>query len=446
MAELIVCVDKKYGIGKDDKLPWKCKEELALFKQKTMGKIIVMGRKTVENLPKLEGRTIMCLTRNKQERIPTRNVVTYIHSMEEILEIPNWKENIIFAGGASIYKQAIKNGMVKRVYLSQLKNTYECDTWFNGDWLIEFVVSSVELREEFIHYTMEHTSHGEYQYLQLLEKTLSSERRIGRNGSTYSNFFNTITFDINNGYPLLTTKKMFLKGIVEELLFFLCGKTDSKILENKGVNIWKGNTSREFLDSINMSDRREGVMGPIYGYQWRHFGAEYDEVYAKPLEKGIDQLANVINLIKTDPYSRRIIMTTYNPAQVGDCVLPPCHSLIIQFYVTDEVILDMTCYNRSQDLFLGTPFNIASSALLLILVGKLTGKIPRFLHMILGDTHIYDNHIEQVKEQIDRQPYKFPDLIIPNISCLEDLENLSYNDFKLENYYPHDAIKAEMVV
>ena len=256
-----------------------------------------------------------------------------------------------------------------------------------------------------------------------------------------------MTYDLRSGFPLLTTKKMFLRGILEEFIFFLKGETDSTELSEKKVRIWEGNTTEEFIRNRGL-DYAQGVMGPMYGYQWRFFNADYQiDTNGKPLPPsgGVDQLANVIELIKNDPDSRRILMTAYNPEQAEQGVLYPCHSITIQFYV-DEDFLDMFCYNRSNDAFHGVPFNIASSSLLLMVVAKLTGKIPRFFHMTMGDTHIYSEHLKQVEEQISRIPFRFPTLNIPDIHTLADLENLQSSDFILSEYQCHPAIKAEMVV
>jgi thymidylate synthase len=227
------------------------------------------------------------------------------------------------------------------------------------------------------------------------------------------------------------------------------GDTDSNKLQNIGINIWKNNTSRSFLDGLNMHDRKEGVMGPMYGYQWRHFNASYDENKACNVESGVDQLQNVIDMLKNDPFSRRIMMTTFNPAQLHLGVLPPCHSIVSQFYVSIVncvTYLDMFCYNRSQDVFLGTPFNIASSALLLTIISKIANMIPRYLYMSLGDIHIYDNHFDAVNVQLKNIPYQMPNVSISDkIKSLQDVESLSFNDFSLVDYKSHDVIKAHMI-
>ena len=299
----------------------------------------------------------------------------------------------------------------------------------------------------FTHYILERTEHGERQYLELMEKILlNGIWKTGRNGLTIGSFKNDFTFNLQNGFPLLTTKKMFLRGILEEFIFFINGETDSTILSEKNVKIWEGNTTREFIESRNLN-YAQGVMGPMYGYQWRFYNAPYKvDESGKPIpsEGGVDQLANVVELIKNDPNSRRILLTSYNPCQSEEGVLYPCHSITIQFYVEDDY-LDMFCYNRSQDLALGIPFNIASSSLLLTVVAKLTRKQPRFLHMTMGDTHIYDNHVLDINFQLDRRPYKFPTLSIPELNGVEELKQLSASDFILSNYIYHPSIKMNMV-
>lgn len=286
---------------------------------------------------------------------------------------------------------------------------------------------------------------GENQYLKLLSDLNSSIERTGRNGLTKSIFAPQILkFNLRNGYPLLTSKKMFFRGIVEELLFFIRGDTNSKILEFNNINIWKQNTSRQFLDSLNMHNRKEGMMGPMYGFQWRHFNGTYDENTGKGTG-GVDQLQNLITGIKTDPHSRRHLLTDYNPQMANQGVLYPCHSISIQFYVQDE-FLDLICFNRSSDVFLGLPFNIASTSLLLVIIAKITGLIPRYVNISLGDAHIYEQHIKHIETQTNRRPFEFPRLEIQKeINTLNDAENLTFEDFELKNYRHHPTITATMI-
>jgi dihydrofolate reductase/thymidylate synthase len=446
MVQVIMAMNEKGGIGYKNGLPWNCKEDLALFKKKTMGKTIVIGKNTGIHLPNLPNRNVVCISRNP-------NSVNTSEWNNKVLVVgSDWlntvENDVMIAGGGEIYRTVFeKQSFVKKVHLSVIKGDHECDVYFCLELLKNFIIVEKTEFTEFTHYVLEPTEYGEQQYLDLLEKIMKSGvKRLGRNGETISIFKNDMTFDLRKGFPLLTTKKMFLRGVIEEFLFFIRGDTDSSKLSEKNVRIWEGNTSEKFIMTRGLPYSR-GVMGPMYGYQWRFFNAPYKlDDFGRPLvsEGGFDQLADVVNLIKNDPYSRRILMTSYNPAQSGMGVLYPCHSITIQFYV-EEDFLDMFCYNRSQDAFLGIPFNIASSSLLLMTIAKLTSKIPRFFYMTMGDTHVYSNHVEQVKKQLARIPYSFPKLELPTIETLEDLGRLTPKDFVLSEYICHQQIDAVMV-
>ncbi len=281
----------------------------------------------------------------------------------------------------------------------------------------------------------------EIEYLNLLQNILEkgSVRKDRTGVGTKSIFGTQLRFSLeNNTLPLLTTKKVFTKGVIEELLFFIRGETDSKKLEAKGVNIWKGNSSREFLDKRGLFLREEGDIGPMYGFQWRHFGGNHRS-------PGTDQLKNALQLIKNDPYSRRIMVTAYNPNVSDLCVLDPCH-LFFQFYV-DNGKLSCQFMMRSVDTFLGLPFNIASYAILTMIMAKASGLEPGELVFVGGDTHLYLNHEDQARQQMSRAPFKFPNLLInKQISSIEDIEKLELEDFEIKNYECHPAIKAEMAV
>lgn len=454
MISVILAHDIMYGIGKEGKLPWHFPEDLKLFQSITKGGILIAGRKTAELLPPLPGRYLYTLSRSGKFKSITE-IIEDINNSPHLRSLP-----IFVIGGAQIYEEIMKNHstMIKYVHISAINSIHACDTIFNPyPYLIDnWVMTSEVIYTDFSYRCFSRINHEEENYLTLLrEVSMYGNERKTRNSTVKSVFSRNLTFDLRNGFPLLTTKKMFFTGIVEEFLFFLRGDTDSKKLEEKGVNIWKGNTSREFLDKSGFHDRAEGEMGPMYGYQWRTFGKPFSEkkssvsptdleLASETKETGLDQLAEVVHLIKTDPTSRRIMMTTYNPIQAKEGVLYPCHSIITQFYVNDGV-LDLFCYNRSQDLFLGTPFNIASSALLLEVVAIMTSLKPGLLHLSLGDTHIYDNHREVVQEQLKRVPYPFPALTIPRFVELERIPDLTISDFILTNYRCHPGIKAGMI-
>jgi thymidylate synthase len=303
--------------------------------------------------------------------------------------------------------------------------------------------------------------HEEYKYLHLLQDILDKGNVKGdRTGTGTQSIFGTqLTFDLQHSFPILTTKKVYWKGVVEELLWFIRGETDSKKLEAKGVNIWKGNTSREFLDKKGL-DYPEGEIGPGYGFQWKHWGADYEgakwsskdtpDDFIRRISKcqwrsGIDQLTKVVDTIRNNPNDRRMIVSAWNVGEIDKMALPPCH-LLYQFDVTDGR-LNCQWYQRSCDFLLGIPFNISSYALLTCLIAKITNLTPGRLTAAMGDTHLYSNHTEPAKEQLSRTPYPFPTLDIKkDIKTLEDIENLSFEDLALVEYKCHPAIKAQMAV
>ena len=290
-------------------------------------------------------------------------------------------------------------------------------------------------------------------YIDLLERVLQNgnyyldRTQVG----CYSIFGEQLKFDISNSFPLLTTKKVFIKGVIHELLWFLRGSTNSLELEAQGVNIWKGNTSREFLDNKGLNHLPIGSIGAGYGHQWRHYNAEYIDCNTDYTNKGVDQLKYILEEINNNPNSRRIYMTAWNPSALNNMALPPCH-LSSQFKVHDNK-LSCCVYIRSNDLFLGLPFNIASYALLVYIIAKVSNLEPNELIIFIGDAHIYKNHIDQVKEQLTRVPYDLPTLTINkemNSVLVEDkikwIESLQFEDFVINDYNYHPAIKADMAI
>jgi thymidylate synthase len=262
------------------------------------------------------------------------------------------------------------------------------------------------------------------QYLELMERVLAEgvEKRDRTGTGTLSIFGHQMRFDLADGFPLVTTKKLHVKSIIYELLWFLRGDTNVKYLNEHGVSIWN-----EWADA-------NGDLGPVYGKQWRSWPA--------PDGTTIDQIANVVAEIRRNPFSRRLIVTAWNPAQVDKMALPPCHCLF-QFNVADGA-LSCQLYQRSADVFLGVPFNIASYALLTLVVAQVTGYKPgAFIHSI-GDAHLYLNHLEQAQLQLSRSPRPLPTLRLD--PAAQDLFALRYEDFSLEGYDPHPHIKAAVAV
>jgi thymidylate synthase len=292
-------------------------------------------------------------------------------------------------------------------------------------------------------------NHEEQQYLNLIKNILENGTwEEGRNGKTKSIFGNMMRFSLKDGkIPILTTKKTAWKTCLKELLWFIRGDTDNKLLQDQGVHIWDGNTTREFLDSRGLTDYREGLIGPGYGFQWRHFGGDYDSSAAGVKEggnRGVDQLRQIIDALK-DPAqrtSRRLIMTAWNPQQLDQMALPPCH-ILCQFNVHDGNKLSCSMYQRSNDEACGTSFNIASYSFLTHLIAKHCGLEAYEFVYFKGNCHIYEEHVDGLKLQITREPYPFPTVSIKQVR--ENINDYCVDDFEIHNYQHHEPIKFQMV-
>ncbi len=291
------------------------------------------------------------------------------------------------------------------------------------------------------------------QYLDLLQHILDvGSQKSDRTGTgTISTFGYQMRFDLSKGFPLLTTKKVHLKSVIHELLWFINGETNIKYLVDNGVRIWNewpyrnfqktneynGETLKEFIKKIKTDSEfanKYGNLGPVYGRQWRHFEG--------PDDKYVDQLSEVIKNIKNNPSSRRLIINSWNPPLVPEMALPPCH-MMFHFYVNDNK-LSCQLYQRSADTFLGIPFNIASYALLTMMIAQVTNlEVGEFIHT-LGDAHIYNDHLEQVNLQLSRKPKELPQMVINK--AIKDIEDFKYEDFLLKGYNPHPLIKGKVSV
>ena len=284
----------------------------------------------------------------------------------------------------------------------------------------------------------------EQDYLDLVKKIINHgyHRSDRTNTGTRSLFGTQLRCNLQDGFPLLTTKKMAWKSIIAELLWFISGKTDAGILQQQGVPIWNGNSSRSYLDKLGLHHRKEGDLGPVYGFQWRHFGAKYIDSQTDYDGQGVDQLAELIHKIKTNPHDRRLLMCAWNPVDIPIMALPPCH-LLCQFYVQDN-ILSCQMYQRSADMGLGVPFNLASYALLTHLIAHVCDLKVGELIMTFGDTHVYQNHIEALQSQLDRIPGLLPTLKIN--TEIKDIDAITMDDIILQNYVHQGVIKMDMAV
>eukprot|EP01084_Bolivina_argentea_P038826 71777_1 len=459
-----------------------------------------MGRKTWESIPAkyrpLSSRLNIVLTRNPKSElantIRSTDSTLVASSFEHAMECLAWPpysdtiESVYVIGGSEIYNLCLSKytAHIHAVYLTKVLHAtnIECDTFIaldvnkfesvdisntqtcktNTDLSYQMVqllpkkeTDSVEQEKENMANMSNAaeqksgesatTDHEEYQYLNLIKKILAEGvKRDDRTGTgTLSIFGAQMRYSLqHNVFPLLTTKRVFWRGVAEELLWFMRGSTSAKLLQEKRIHIWDGNSSREFLDKRGLTDYEEGDLGPVYGFQWRHFGAQYRTMHDDYNGEGVDQLAQCIEQIKHNPNSRRIVMSAWNPSDLNKMALPPCH-MFVQFYVANGQ-LSCQMYQRSADMGLGVPFNIASYALLTRIVAQICDlEAGEFVHTI-GDAHVYLNHVEPLKKQIQRTPGKFPILKInPNKKKVEEFQ---YSDFKIKEYKPQKTIKMKMAV
>lgn len=497
--QVVVAATRAMGIGKDGKLPWKLPSDLKFFKDLTMttsdpGKknAVVMGRKTWESIPRqhrpLPGRLNVVLTRSGSFDIATTQNVVVCGSMPSALDLLSETpyclsiENVFVIGGGQILREALNAPGCDAIHITEIETNVECDTFIPAIDSSAFQpwCSSSPLVENDIHYSfvtyvrvrnftmgslasggatnsnkfevqgfsflpkMIFERHEEYMYLRLIQEIISSgTHKDDRTGTgTLSKFGCQTRFNLRKSFPLLTTKRVFWRGVVEELLWFISGSTNAKVLQEKDVHIWDGNASRDYLDSIGLTDREEGDLGPIYGFQWRHFGARYTNMHADYTGQGFDQLLDVIDKIKNKPDDRRIVLSAWNPSDLKLMALPPCH-MFAQFCVTNG---ELSCqmYQRSADMGLGVPFNIASYALLTRMIAHVCDLVPGDLIHVIGDAHIYKTHIKPLQEQLQKLPKPFPILKINPEK--KDIDSFVAADFELIGYDPHQKIEMKMAV
>lgn len=454
------------GDSKSNNLLWKIKKEMKYFKQITCDSeeykknVIIMGYNTWKSLPKesLPGRLNFIIDRDYRRVVRISEELFFGPSFDIIMEYINKTDSVRFIvdkifliGGGRVYHENIKHPLLDKLYVTNIKKKFQGDITFpkltdnyqlisghndeEGEYKMEFLVYK---------YTGNHR-HEEYQYIDIIKEIHSQgQYSPDRTGvGTYSVFGRQFKWDCSITFPLLTTKRMYFKGIVEELLWFLRGETDNKELQDRKVHIWDGNSSRDFLDSRGLKHLKEGDIGKSYGFQFRHFGGEYVNCNTDYSGIGYDQFQSVLDLIKNDPYSRRIIISLWNPCDLSEMALPPC-LFFYQFRVYGKR-LDLHILNRSNDMALGHPWNIATGALMLYIVSHMTDKTPGYLIHSISDAHLYSNHMDAIKEQFDRKPFSFPLLNIKNRGQ-KDIKDYKYSDFELIGYEAYPSIKMEMAV
>jgi thymidylate synthase len=475
-------------------------EDFSHFKEKTMDKIVVMGYNTFKSLP---GKKNINLLSNRLNVVISNNhydnLIEHVSKSEEELDILVFKtfddfydklikyeiefnkeeyksiRDIFIIGGSYLYNYVYDNYSVNiiyeticdiripieeyakdrnkiiyfnrviddkkfiKIYSKESESDINVNMGNNGSKIIKgyYHINTYQNKEK--------VNFQELEYIKLL-KSIYKEgvHKDSRNSRVISIFSPPqMRFDLRKGFPLLTTKRVAWKTVLRELLWFISGSTDNKVLQEKKVRIWDGNSTKSYLEKRGLGHYSEGDLGPIYGFQWRHFGAEYKGLGHDYSGEGIDQLSSVINLIKNEPGSRRIIMNSWNAKDLEKMALPPCH-VMVQFSVDiGEGCLDAKLIQRSGDMFLGVPFNIASYAFLMHIIGNITGYTPRYFIHDIGDAHIYCNHKEAINTQIQKTTYNFPRLEIKR--AFNNIDDLNEDDFDIIDYKNHGTIKADMV-
>ena len=487
-----------FGIGINNKLPWSIKEDLQYFKQQTTfvphdesvtyKNVVVMGRKTWDSIPNnfrpLPQRINAIISRQDIQIDDRHKDSVFVSSWEKLLEntikfqddYNSGHDNniliyqIFIIGGEEIYRLALQTLKIHKLYVTEVYNKFNCDTFIDNYKTHsydknDFVLSEVSKFKysdnnhfRFLTYFNSKSNYldsntpvfknkEEQNYLDLMENILEHgiERHDRTGTGTISTFGNMLKFDLQDTFPISTTKKIFLRGIFEELMMYLRGQTDNSILQEKNIHIWDKNTSREFLDKSGLTNYPEGDMGETYGFNMRHYGDNYIDCKTK-YSGGFDQLEYVLYLIKNDPTSRRIIIDLWNPASLKKATLPSCLCKY-QFYVnTTSKKLNLIIYIRSSDYFLANNWNTCTGALFVHLIcnTKDIHLTPGELTVMVGDTHLYKTHVAQVRENISRTPKPFPKLLVKNKKM--KVTDFSYDDICLIGYDAHPRISAEMAV
>ena len=510
---LIVALDKNtYGIGKDGKIPWKNKDDMNFFKTVTTGQgnnAVIMGRKTYESIGKaLPNRLNIVLSKSISElencivKPSLEDAIKYLNELNTI-------ENAFIIGGATLYKEALEKDLVEVLYINNIFNPEltndDFDTFFPiglisaklYNWTAATPLENYYNNDKlnlFIFYRHRYKNKNDFNYLNLIVDILKNgQTKHTRAGDTLSVFPKMIEFDLRQGLPVLTTKKMYSKGCIHELLWFLKGETNIKYLIDNNTHIWdddayryyleqasqvtKKLTKEEFLEAVK-EDRefvfpgkvegfakyyKAGELGPVYGKQWTDWG-------------GINQITELINKLKSNPDDRRLMVSAWNVGQIKDMALPPCHYLS-QWYVTDipheervkiyekeikttyNIISDsiteeqldkenipkkyLSCMwqQRSVDTCLGLPYDILSYSILVNMVAKVCNMIPYKLYGCLGDTHIYKNQIDNAILQLHRNPFKYNPPILKLNDNVNNIFNFKYEHIKIENYQSYPTIK-----
>lgn len=474
---VIFAVGNNGEFGHKNALPWGCtiKEDMKHFYEvttdvsecKNKKNVVIMGRNTFFSMGgvPLKNRINIIVTSKLYIPNETGGDIFLVKSLSEALCLAETfkkthnANNVFVIGGIRLLEESLKSPMLEYIHRTTVTFKYSPnilpDTIFRPIYPLYDVIEHKEMEIDKFHISFDtckvYNQSPEYAYLNLCKDVITNGTiQSDRTGvGTIAKFAKTVSFDMRkSGFPLFTTKRIFWRGVVEELLFFLSGKTDTKVLEKKNVFIWKGNTSREYLDKYGFNHYPEGEMGPGYPFQWRHFGADWKlgEQLELDSNKGVDQIKNVIENIKRvkenpqHPAGRRLVVSAWNPIDMPNMVLAPCHFSFV--FAVDGGELHCTVNMRSSDLGCGLGFNVASYALLTYMICNITNLTPGTLTFNLNNAHIYLNHVDAIKEQLKRPPRRFP--MLEFSKKYENIDDFTADSIILNQYDPHPPIKMEM--
>jgi len=464
MSYVIVAMDKKGGIGRCNKLPWprdgEYKLDMQFFRETTQSQAVIMGYNTFQSL-NLNGKPLpnrlniivsiahydeLCDTfKDNNEQVQIHSSLHTAVAAGQKYERQAQGNKCFVIGGAGIYAEYMQWYNPAGYYYSKFDEDFNCDRFVPPKLLDMCDTFGVGKSKIVINWQ-------ENQYMELFQTVLAKGHRKGdRTGTGTFSLFSPgqLDFDLSdNNIPVLTTKRVALKtGVIPELIWFLSGKTDTSILEAQKCNIWKGNTSAEFLKKRGLP-WKEKDLGPGYGFQWRHCGAEYKGMDHNYTGQGMDQVQFLIDELRNNPDSRRMVMSSWIPYALDDMALPPCH-ILYQLYTYEqngERCLEAQMYQRSADSFLGVPFNITSYAILTHMIANVVGMKATRLVFCYGDYHIYSNHEEQVRQQLTRDPRPFPKIKFNRDLKGTSIFDVTNKDFEIIGYNPYGKISAPMAV
>lgn len=469
MFNLIVAVDSNYGIGYQGSIQWKSSADMKHFRNTTMGHAVIMGGNTWRSLgcKPLAGRYNIVISRASGQTTVNSPVANSLVTDHIVVNSPEdamqsyqlWHKNnpagkAFIIGGSQIYKWFVDRNLITESWVTWVDGKFPADCHFNTSFTTSAKETILVDKADFcrtnasqIPITIAHYKHQnkeEMSMMSIMKQMLAGNKKSDRTGcGTMSVFGRQLRFNLSNGkFPLMTTRKLFFRGIFEELMFYLRGQTDNSVLVGKGVNVWTANTTREWLDKRGLKQLPVGDMGHSYGFSFRHFGGQYHDCKTDYDGVGFDQLTWLVNEIKTNPDSRRLRISLWEPNKQDQAALPPCLEQY-QFYVTEGKLSCMMT-QRSSDYFTAAGWNVATGALFTVLLASVTGLEPDELIWNIGDCHIYSNLIDQANEQLKVSPVQWPLIVIKNKKT--NITDWQYTDIELVGYFPQAVIKTIMNV